>query len=106
MAGTLLGIFSWAGGLGGFSTIYGVVIHEALEYRRKWRWYPTSTIPLEDYECALGRKAHTEDFEDINANLRDQQLPSIHTEVVGIVPVSKRNHRWWQEVLEKVKAKE
>src|SRR5271169_5309529 len=43
MAGTLFGIFSWAGGLGGFSSIYGVDIHEALEYRRKWRWYPTST---------------------------------------------------------------
>ena len=106
LAGTTLGLFSWAGSLGGFSSLAGVDIHEALEYRRKWRWHPTSTIPLEDYEWALGRKAHPEDFADINAILGDQQLPSIPTDVVGIVPVSKPNHRWWQEVLENAKAKE
>jgi hypothetical protein len=101
MAGTLLGIFSWAGGLGGFSSIYGVDIHQALEYRRKWRWYPTSTIPMEDYERAIGRKAHPEDFADINEILGDQQLPSVPTDNVGYVPVSKPNQQWWKEILEK-----
>ena len=101
VAGTLLGIFSWAGGLGGFSSIYGVDIHEALEYRRKWRWYPTSMIPMEDYERAIGRKAHPEDFADINEILGDQQLPPVPTDNVGYVPVSKPNQQWWKEILEK-----
>lgn len=101
MAGTVFGIFSWAGGLGGFSSIYGVDIHQALDYRRKWRWYPTNKIPMEDYERAIGRKAHPEDFADINEILGDQELPSVPTDNVGYVPVSKPNQQWWKEILEK-----
>ena len=101
VAGTVFGIFSWAGGLGGFSSIYDVDIHQALEYRRKWRWYPTSKIPMEDYERAIGRKAHPEDFADINEILGDQQLPPVPTDNVGYVPVAKPNQQWWKDILEK-----
>ena len=106
MAGTVSGIFSWAGGLGGFSTIYGVDIRQALEYRRKWRWYPTSKIPMEDYERAIGRKAHPEDFADINEILGDQELPPVPTDNVGYVPVFKPNQQWWKETLEKANGAE
>jgi hypothetical protein len=107
-AGTSLGIFAWGGGLGGFSTIAGVDIHEALEYRRKWRFYPTGLIPLEDYERSIGRKAHPEDFNDIDDVLGPNRFEALETpaDVVGIVPVKKPDQQWWKDVLEKVYAKE
>lgn len=106
LTGTAFGIFAWAGGLGGLSSIYGVDIHEALEYRRKSRWYPTNKIPLEDWERAIGRKTHPEDFADITAILGDEGLPAIPTDNVGIVPVSKPNQQWWKDILAKARKEE
>jgi len=106
-AGTSLGIFAWAGGLGGLSTIAGVDIREALEYRRKWRFYPTGLMPLEDYERAIGRKAHPEDFADIDAIMGENRFETLDvpTDVVGIVPPKKPNQQWWKDVLEKTSGK-
>ena len=107
-AGTSLGIFSWAGGLGGFSSISGVDIHKALQYRRDFRFYPTGLMPLEDYERAIGRKAHPEDFADIDACLGTDRFDKIATptDVVGYIPVKKPDQQWWKDVLEKTGRKE
>lgn len=58
---------------------------------------------MEDWEKAIGRKAHPEDFADINAILGDRQLPPIPTDNVDIVPVSEPNQQWWKEILEKAR---
>jgi hypothetical protein len=104
LAGTVLGVYTFAGGIGGLSTISGVDVHEALEYRRKWRFYPTNIIPLEDYEQAIGRRAHPEDFADIAA-VMPAERPVIYTDVVGISPPPgvKKEKQWWQDVLEKAR---
>jgi hypothetical protein len=108
-AGTSLGVFSWAGGFGGFSSIAGLDIHKALEYRRKFRYCPNGLIPLEVYERAIGRKAHPEDFADIDEVMglnRFDALENEPTDVVGIIPVKKPDQQWWKDVLEKSRAKE
>lgn len=105
LTGTAFGVFSWAGGLGGLSAISGVDTQKALEFRRNWRWYPTHLIPMEDYEKAIGRKVHPEDFADINAILGEER-PALPNDVVGIVPVSKPDQSWWKDVLEKARAEE
>lgn len=105
IAGTAVGVFSWAGGLGGFSSVSGVDLQQALEYRRAWRFYPTSLIPVEDYERAIGRKAYPEDFADINAIMGEERV-AIPTDVVGIQPIPPPKTNWWKEVLDKAKAEE
>jgi hypothetical protein len=105
LAGTVFGVFSWAGGLGGFSTISGVDPQKALEYRQRWRWYPTHLIPMEDFERAIGRKVHPEDFADINAILGEER-PALPNDIVGVIPVSKPDQSWWKDVLEKARAAE
>ena len=106
LAGSIVGLFSWGGGIGGFSQFADVDVRKALEYRRKWRFYPTSKIPLEDYERAIGRRAHPEDFADINAIFGDQGAPLVEdpTDVVGMVPVKPPQKQWWQDALEKARA--
>jgi|SRR5277367_2207908 len=106
LVGSIVGLYSWGGGLGGFSQLADVDAREALEYRRKWRFYPTSKIPLEDYERAIGRRAHPEDFADINAIFGEQGAPLVEdpTDVVGILPVKQTQKQWWQDALEKARA--
>jgi hypothetical protein len=108
MAGTLFGLFAWAGGLGGFSTISGVDIHQAMDYRRKWRWYPTNRIPVEDWEKSLGRKVYRDDFKDIIEIFGEdpEAIPTYPTDVVGIVPTSKPDQQWWKDVLQKAREAE
>src|SRR5579859_4812963 len=106
--GLAVGIFSWAGGLGGYSEFFGADLREAVQYRRIWRFYPTRLMPLEDYERAIGRKAHPEDFADIDACLGTDRFDKIATptDVVGYVPVKKPDQQWWKDVLEKTAGKE
>jgi hypothetical protein len=62
---------------------------------------------MEDYERAIGRKAHPEDFADINAIFGEQQLPAIPTDNVGmgaVVPAPKQ--QWWKDILEKARQEE
>jgi len=59
---------------------------------------------LEDYERAIGRKAHPEDFADINAILGDKELPVVPTDAVAILPVKKPHKQWWKEVMDKAQA--
>ena len=107
LSGTVLGIFAWAGGMGGFSQFAGVDLHQALEYRRKWRFYPTNKIPLEDYERAIGRRVYPEDFADINAIFGEGGPPiDDPTDVVGILPVRAPSQQWWKEILEKARTEE
>ena len=106
-----MGLFSWAGGIGGFSQFAHVDVQKALEYRRKWRFYPTGKIPLEDYERAIGRRAHPEDFADINAIFGEQgaalaPLAEDPTDVVGMVPVKPPQKQWWQDALRKGEKRE
>jgi hypothetical protein len=102
-AGTTLGIFSWAGGLGGMASIAGANFQEAVAYRKRWQYYPTDMVPLEDYERAIGRKAYPEDFADINAIFGTERTP-IATDVVDFhprPPGARERKKWWKEVLEK-----
>lgn len=107
IAGSIVGLYSWAGGIGGFSQFADVDVQKGLEYRRKWRFYPTSKIPLEDYERAIGRRAHPEDFADINAIFGEQgaaltrAVEDDPTDVVGMVPVKPPNKQWWKDALRK-----
>src|SRR5579859_2010248 len=103
--GLAVGIFSWAGGLGGYSEFFGADLREAVQYRRIWRFYPTNLYPLEDYERAIGRKAHPEDFKDINDILGEERFET-PTDIVGIAPVPAPKKLWWKEVLEKARAAE
>jgi len=104
----VLGLYAWGGGIGGFSQLAGVDVQKALDYRRSWRFYPTSKIPLEDYERAIGRRAHPEDFADINAVFGEGGVPDsvleYRTDVVGGRPVN--NKKWWKDVLDKTRAEE
>lgn len=106
LAGSVLGVYAWAGGIGGFSEFAGVDVHKALEYRREWRFYPSSKIPLDDYERAIGRRAHPKDFADINAIFGEGGVPEVQevpTDVVGMLPRKRLNKNWLQEDLEKTK---
>jgi len=101
------GIFSWAGGVGGFSSIAAVDPRKALEYRRNWKYYPTNKIPWEDYEEMIGRKAYIEeDFNDMVDIFGMDGPPTRPTVAPGYRPVKKdpNEKEWWQEVLEKARA--
>jgi len=79
---------------------------EALKFRRESRFYPTNAIPLEDYEAALGRKTHPEDFNDIEEVMPKRLI--MYTDVVGYHPppdVKRRQDRWWQSILYPLRAK-
>jgi hypothetical protein len=104
LSGSALGVFSWAGGLGGLTSVHGVDIRKALQYQQGWRWYPTDKIPLEDYERAIGRRTHPEDFADISGIFGERALEPIPTDVVGIAPIAEPRQKWWKEVLEKARA--
>jgi len=102
-----VGIYSWSGGIGGFSAIAGIDTRKALEYRRNWKYYPTNKIPLEDYEEMIGRKAYLEeDFNDMIDIFGMDGPPTRPTVVPGYRPVKKNPNEkeWWQEVLEKARA--
>jgi hypothetical protein len=102
-SGTTLGLFSWGGGLGGLASIAGAPLQEAIEYRKAWQYYPTSLVPLEDYERAIGRKAYPEDFADINAIMGTERV-AVATDVVDYhprVPGAVPRKKWWKEVIEK-----
>jgi hypothetical protein len=107
LTGTILGIFAFAGGLGGLSTLQGDDLHQALQYRRDWRFYPTSLIPLEHYEYALGRKVYREDFDDFEAISNGPRV--YYTDVVGMHPpkeIKDRQDQWWKDVLAKWRAEQ
>jgi len=104
LAGTVLGIYSWAGGLGGFSQFAGVDFQKQLQHRREFRFFPSNLIPLETYEWALGRRTTPLDFNDINEIMGTERTP-IETDVVGIHPIPPKTGKpWWEEVIDKAKA--
>jgi hypothetical protein len=67
-----------------------------------------STKHLEDYERAIGRKAHPEDFADIDEIMGQDRFEKMDypTDAVNIVPVKKPDQHWWKDVLEKTGGKE
>ena len=106
LAGTISGLYAWAGGIGGLSTVYGVDLHEALDYRRKWRFNPTDLLPIEQYEHAIGRRIDSEDFAGLEEIIGQRTQPAVHLDVTGIRPFpppKKEEKQWWQEVLEKAR---
>ena len=107
IAAACFGIYSWSGGIGGWSTIAGVDFRKGLEYRRNWKYYPTNKIPLEDYEEMIGRKVNLEeDFNDLIDIFGMGGPPTKQTVAPGYHPAKKdpNEKEWWQEVLEKARA--
>jgi hypothetical protein len=105
--GSVLGIYAWAGGIGGYSAIYGIDTHEAMKYRRDYRFRESNYHPIEEYEQAIRRRAHPEDFSDITAVVGDAKRIYTPTDAMGIHPIPVPNgKRWWEDVLEQHRAQE
>jgi hypothetical protein len=75
-----------------------VDLQQALQYRREWRFYPSTLVPVSEYEQLIGRRTTPQDFADINAIMGDERI-DIPTDVTAAhAPATKQ---WWEAAKER-----